>query len=78
MVVLSVLQRILQSDSLGLLSLSFGNVSGKREDLEIRIGQDDVAALSGECCVSLMFEEATPRTLTAKNSRNSRYWPSLN
>ena len=43
--ILAVLERIRQAHALWLLPIGFWNGSSEREDVEVRIGEDDVSAL---------------------------------
>ena len=75
-IVLPIFKRILQSDSLRLLSFTFGHGSCQGKDVQIGIGENDVTAL--EVSVSKSCSRPQGRGHTAKNSKNMRYWPSLN
>jgi hypothetical protein len=60
-----------------LTAFILGDVAREREDIEFGVGEDDVAALplsSAGCCHTPWARSVG---LTAKNSRNNRYCPSL-
>ena len=59
MEVLSILQRILKTNALRLLALSFRHVSGKGQDLQLCISENNIPALGGVRQLLFLYGPAT-------------------